>query len=512
MTWTNPAGKRMRLWIPEEVEVGPDEQAFMDLLVSKIVGILENEPIDIYVNPTFLPAAIAAALRRAVDRGADEEGDRRGREERRRDRDQRPLQASLRGLPAPGQGGRREVHLRHEQRRRATTSATGPTRSRCRRSSTSPGRTCSCRATSRAGRRGRRRSGGAASDGAIAAHLTKLPTSAVGGAVPRPLPRPSHARRRSGGTAARSTRCPPEIEVLTRFGERADFSPDGRAGRVHGEELRRRVRDRPRRRARSAASPATCPGAAFLRVMHLPSGDYLLIGPDHFEDVHVSRSRDNELWFLSRRPGSRPVKLGQRMSEGAAVSKTSATIGFSVGHAQDASLPEGATQLVVADVDAAATPPRLLNRRVVHRSASDACFLEAQDFFDQDRQLTFTLLRAGRPGQRVDARPGDRRDRQPFGLDRLLQRGRGPLPGRTARLRGERPPVARLRRRPELPQHRRLEAAPRRHGARLHAPHALQRLRRLEGVESGGVDATGGSWPSRPGARRTRPASVTGCC
>jgi hypothetical protein len=60
MTWTNPAGKRMRLWMPDEVEIGPDEQAFMDLLVSKIAGILESEPIDIYVNPTFLPAVIAA--------------------------------------------------------------------------------------------------------------------------------------------------------------------------------------------------------------------------------------------------------------------------------------------------------------------------------------------------------------------------------------------------------------------------------------------------------------------
>jgi hypothetical protein len=60
MTWTNPAGKRMRLWIPEEVEIGPDEGAFMDLLVSKIVGILETEPIDVYVNPTFLPAVLAA--------------------------------------------------------------------------------------------------------------------------------------------------------------------------------------------------------------------------------------------------------------------------------------------------------------------------------------------------------------------------------------------------------------------------------------------------------------------
>jgi 3-keto-disaccharide hydrolase len=60
MTWTNPAGRRMRLWMPDEVEIGPDEQAFMDLLVEKTVGILENEPIDVYVNPTFLPAAIAA--------------------------------------------------------------------------------------------------------------------------------------------------------------------------------------------------------------------------------------------------------------------------------------------------------------------------------------------------------------------------------------------------------------------------------------------------------------------
>ena len=32
----------------------------MDLLVSKIVGILETEPIDVYVNPTFLPPSIAA--------------------------------------------------------------------------------------------------------------------------------------------------------------------------------------------------------------------------------------------------------------------------------------------------------------------------------------------------------------------------------------------------------------------------------------------------------------------
>ncbi len=56
MTWTNDQGQRMRLWIPEETHVG-DPRHFMEQLVSEIEGICE-EPIDIYVNPTFLPEKI----------------------------------------------------------------------------------------------------------------------------------------------------------------------------------------------------------------------------------------------------------------------------------------------------------------------------------------------------------------------------------------------------------------------------------------------------------------------
>ncbi len=58
MTFTDHRGKRVRLWIPGEYEVG-DRQAFMDMLTDRIVGILENEPIDVYVNPLFLPSEIA---------------------------------------------------------------------------------------------------------------------------------------------------------------------------------------------------------------------------------------------------------------------------------------------------------------------------------------------------------------------------------------------------------------------------------------------------------------------
>jgi len=58
MTFTDHRGIRVRLWIPGEYEVG-DKQAFMDMLTDRITGILENEPIDVYVNPLFLPSEIA---------------------------------------------------------------------------------------------------------------------------------------------------------------------------------------------------------------------------------------------------------------------------------------------------------------------------------------------------------------------------------------------------------------------------------------------------------------------
>ncbi len=58
MTWRDDKGRRMRLWLPFQVYID-DPQQFMDALVERTVWILENEPIDIFVNPTFLPDVIA---------------------------------------------------------------------------------------------------------------------------------------------------------------------------------------------------------------------------------------------------------------------------------------------------------------------------------------------------------------------------------------------------------------------------------------------------------------------
>jgi hypothetical protein len=60
MTFTDDSGKRMRLWIEDEVGEIKDKERFMEMCVNRILSVLDHEPIDIYANPTFLPKAIAA--------------------------------------------------------------------------------------------------------------------------------------------------------------------------------------------------------------------------------------------------------------------------------------------------------------------------------------------------------------------------------------------------------------------------------------------------------------------
>jgi len=58
MTFTDDKGRRNRIWIKNETWID-NEEAFMDHYVNTIVKIMSEEPINIYVNPTFLPAQMA---------------------------------------------------------------------------------------------------------------------------------------------------------------------------------------------------------------------------------------------------------------------------------------------------------------------------------------------------------------------------------------------------------------------------------------------------------------------
>lgn len=58
MTFEDRDGSRVHLWVPEEVKI-KDRQAYMDMIVEKICGVL-GEPADIYANATYLPDALSA--------------------------------------------------------------------------------------------------------------------------------------------------------------------------------------------------------------------------------------------------------------------------------------------------------------------------------------------------------------------------------------------------------------------------------------------------------------------
>jgi len=182
---------------------------------------------------------------------------------------------------------------------------------------------------------------------------------------------------------------PSNIERITWFGERADISPDNKRvafmTKSFGDAMLIDLETK-------HISCLTCgiPAAAFLRVMHLSNGDYILIGPEKFENISISRRRDNELWFLKKGKGSKPVKLGIHMSEGMAISKKSLRIAYSQLHDHVPEIPEGASRLILADLDLSDSIPRLVNQKTIFESPNRNCTLEAQDFYDNDSKLTFT--------------------------------------------------------------------------------------------------------------------------
>jgi Tol biopolymer transport system component len=178
---------------------------------------------------------------------------------------------------------------------------------------------------------------------------------------------------------------PKNIELLTLFGERADISPDNKTvafmSKAFGDAMVIDVKTR-------KINCLTCniPAAAFLRVMHLSTGDYLLIGPERYENAVVSK-RNSDIWYLSRETGAKPVKIGQQVSEGIAVSKINLKIAFTEMSPKE----EGKvfSRLVVADLDLTGGKPKLVNRKTVLESTDQNCTVEAQDFYANDTKLTF---------------------------------------------------------------------------------------------------------------------------
>jgi Tol biopolymer transport system component len=187
---------------------------------------------------------------------------------------------------------------------------------------------------------------------------------------------------------------PPHIRRLTFFGERADWSPDGRRilflSKTHGDAYEIEVET-------GALHLLTggYPHAGYTRALYLSNGHVLLSGAAKLDPADPGWSRAHaELSVLDPASGQPPVRLGTECAEGPAVSRRRLHIAWTISHGQyPERSPKRVSQIREADLVYENGVPRLANERVVldSRQLPFRCNLESQNFRPpEERELTFS--------------------------------------------------------------------------------------------------------------------------
>jgi hypothetical protein len=131
---------------------------------------------------------------------------------------------------------------------------------------------------------------------------------------------------------------PPYHYKLLDYGERPYWSPDGRriafVNRNYGDICEIDLETREVRNLTENLGEHH----AFLRVLFLPNGDYLLVGPKFFKDRHTSRHLESELWWLDKDASTPPQPIGLIFHEGLGVSRYAPRITYSVNGNHDPSV------------------------------------------------------------------------------------------------------------------------------------------------------------------------------
>jgi Tol biopolymer transport system component len=187
---------------------------------------------------------------------------------------------------------------------------------------------------------------------------------------------------------------PSGIKRITQFGERADWSHDGKKilfvektyGDVYEVEL-------------STGKISLITGhfyhGGFTRALYLANGDVLLSGCTSFDaaDPHVNRQKKAELWILDKSFRKPPVRLGTKCSEGPAVSRKNMKIAWTVVSNQyPDSLKRGQYLFLMADIVYENGIPKLANRKVIFdNTGTPYRDIEVQNFVPPDeKKLIFS--------------------------------------------------------------------------------------------------------------------------
>jgi hypothetical protein len=209
------------------------------------------------------------------------------------------------------------------------------------------------------------------------------------------VPRPASAADTAPDTnKSPADALPSHIQRLTGFGERADWSHDGKRilflSKTFGDAMELDLATKTIRNL-----TAHYPHHGYTRALYLANGDILLSGPELFDPSKPGDARTQcVLSVLDQSLTKPPAPLGTKCSEGPAVSRSRMHIAWTHVSAQypDA-LPKNVSQMLEADIVYEAGKPKLANERAIldSRDLLFRCTLETQNFVPpEEKQLTFS--------------------------------------------------------------------------------------------------------------------------
>lgn len=197
---------------------------------------------------------------------------------------------------------------------------------------------------------------------------------------------------------------PAHIRHVTNFGERADWSHDGKKilflSKTFGDAMELDV-------ATGAIHNLTqhYPHYGYTRALYLSNGDILLSGPETYDLKNVGQARRNCFLFVLSRTGQKPpVALGVRCNEGPAVSRQRMHLAWTEW--VDPKPGEGnlaTSTMNEADVVYTEGVPALANKRLIidGRDLPFRCTMETQNFRRPDEKgIIFSAYTEG--GRKCD--------------------------------------------------------------------------------------------------------------
>jgi hypothetical protein len=197
-----------------------------------------------------------------------------------------------------------------------------------------------------------------------------------------------------GAGSSPTDHLPRHIRRVTWFGERADWSHDGKRilflSKTFGDAMEVEVVS-----GRIRNLTAHYPHHGYTRALYLANDDILLSGPETYDPRKVGEARVQcFLYVLSKELNKPAAALGTKCSEGPAVSRKRMHIAWThVSAEYPNEMPPGSSRIQEADIVYDSGQPRLDNERRVldSRDLPFQCTLETQNFRPpEERELTFS--------------------------------------------------------------------------------------------------------------------------